>query len=90
MENVEKKYFVQMMFSDRTTAPALMAATEIINAVDMSDCSEIELQAWEPGKFGELTKLKILGCWHNPSDPLYIMVVRPDGTIAFDGYGTDH
>ena len=83
------QYFVQHRFDDELCI-SIKTAREIINRVDMSDCSDEEMEVWESTEFGKLTKLTLHGCWHDPSNPLYIKATRPDGSIAFDGYGTDH
>lgn len=68
----------------------LANAREIIDRIDMSDCIGAEYRVFETDGFGELSELKIHGCWHDFKRPLYIKAVRADGSIAFDGYGTDH
>lgn len=65
-------------------------ARRIIDRIDMQDCTGEELAVWESGEHGELIPLTICGCWHDFDNPLYIKVIRPDGSIAFDGWGTDH
>ena len=70
----------------------LMSPYEIIMRESMSDCSGAEMKVWESTSFGKLTELKIHGTWHaeDPHESLYIKATRPDGSIAFDGYGVDH
>lgn len=86
-----KQYIVQIIWDDGEMTTSLETARQIIDTIDMSDCyPPIEMKVWEPNKDNWLRELRIHGCWHNPKDPLYIKVTRPDGSIAFDGYGTDH
>lgn len=69
---------------------ALMTAPEIIEHIDMSDCTQEEIEVYEV-HFGEQPdKLDLFGCWHNFDDPLYIKAVDRNGAVVFDGYGTDH
>ena len=85
-----KKFIVQTRYVDEPIAVELLYAHEIVARESMSDCSGGEMCVWEPGAFGELTKLRLHGTWHDVNDPPYIKATRPDGTIAFDGYGVDH
>ena len=86
------KYIVQTRYDDGSVEPSLKTASEIIKDESLSDCSGIEMRVWESGKLGELIPLKIHGTWHSkdPKDSLYIKATRPDGSIAFDGWGVDH
>lgn len=86
---MEKNYFVQMRFDDGDVAPGFHTAGWILDTMDMSDCSGIELKVWESGEFGELIPLKLRGKWCN-EHPLQMKAVRPDGSVAFEGFGTDH
>ncbi len=85
-----KRYVVQMTGCDDEVCVALKTADECISLEDCSDLYDMRFCVWECGGFGELIPIRIMGCWHNPADPLYIKGVRPDGSVAFDGYGTDH
>lgn len=84
-------YLVQISMDD-TVGVSLMSASEIINHVDMSDCypPDFEMKVYEVYDFGKVIPLEIHGCWHDFDDPLHIEVTREDGTVVFDGYGTDH
>ena len=84
------RYLAQFRSEGETWA-SMMEAAQIIDAVDMSDCSGIEeVAVWDVSRFGEAERLAVKGPWHDFLDPLYICAVRGDGTVAFDGYGTDH
>lgn len=85
-----KDYITQLKLDDGTVIPGLHTAGWILDTTDMSDCYDVELKVWESGGFGELVPLEIHGAWHDPKRPLYMKATRPDGSIAFDGYGTDH
>lgn len=84
-----KKYVVQGKYEGEVYI-FMETARNIIARIDMRDCTGEDLAIWESGEFGELTPLTISGCWHDFDRPLYIKVTRPDGSIAFDGFGTDH
>ena len=84
-----RKYVVQGKFEGEVYI-FIETARNIIARIDMMDCTGEDLTVWESEKFGELTPLTIRGCWHDLDRPLYIKVTRPDGSIAFDGFGTDH
>ncbi|MHB8388059.1 MAG: hypothetical protein ACYDBH_00595 [Acidobacteriaceae bacterium] len=62
----------------------------VIFAVDMSDCVHVEaVYRVKNDASGELERLEIHGCWHDPSDPLHIVVHSSAGAL-FEGSGTDH
>lgn len=86
------KYIVQTKYDDDKIGLSLMTAAQIVEAESMSDCSGVEMKVWENGEFGTIIPLKIHGTWHmkDPKDSLYIKATRPDGSIAFDGWGIDH
>lgn len=86
------KYIVQTRYDDKSADVSLKTASEIILDESFSDCSGIELRVWESGEFGKLIPLELHGTWHakDPKDSLYIKATRPDGSIAFDGWGIDH
>ena len=84
-----KKYIVQVISEDAIDT-VMKTASQIIGWVDMSDCyPELDIRVWESCEDG-LIELDVRGCWHDMDNPLYIEAVRPDGSVAFDGYGTDH
>lgn len=88
-----KQYIVQTRWNDGDDAEvytSMQTASEIVSRVDMYDCYDEDIAVWECDTFGELVPLQIHGTWHCLDDPLYIKATRPDGSIAFDGYGTDH
>lgn len=87
-----KEYLVQEHAIYEPTIAYMKTAQEIIKWIDMSDCyPEIDIEVFDvETQFGVVEKLEVHGCWHNLNDPLYIKVTRSDGTIVFDGYGTDH
>lgn len=84
-----KTYVVQAKCDDGIYI-SICSTEEIIRHIDMQDCSGEELAVFASDTFGKLESLKIHGTWHDPKNPLYIKVTRPDGTVEFDGYGTDH
>ena len=69
----------------------IMTAAEIFRYMDMDDCFPCELQMdiWRINGIGEaMTECSFLGTWHDPSDPLKMVIVG-DG-IREIGYGIDH
>ena len=89
-----KEYLVQIHDLDSEEVYSCMeTASDIIKRIDMDDCwgecSEFVVYDVET-KFGVVEKLEVHGCWHDMKNPLYIKVTHSDGTIEFDGYGTDH
>lgn len=86
----KERYYVQTRWDDGSTAQELLTAEEIVERESISDCSGADMCIWEMPSFGTLTELALFSSWHDPGRPLYIKAVRPDGSIAFDGYGTDH
>lgn len=86
----KESYYVQTRWDDGSISQEIMTAPEIVERESMSDCSGADMRIWEMTEFGKLTELTLHGTWHDNRDPLYIKAVRPDGNIAFDGYGVDH
>lgn len=85
-----KKYLVQYFDGDKVVGVEQRTAREIIEAVSMQDCHELQLAVYDMATFESPVLLTIYGTWHEPSDPLYIKVTDNDGNVVFDGYGTDH
>lgn len=87
-----EKYLVQLTWEDETEPSAsLKTAGEILDFLDMDDCyPEYQLSVYEVSKQGIVLPLELHGAWHDIDNPLYMKATRPDGSIAFDGYGTDH
>ena len=85
-------YVTQIKFGDDEMATSMKSAGEIVSFLDMSDCypEPYEIAVFESTEVGSLVKLDLHGCWHDMKNPLYIKATRPDGSIAFDGWGTDH
>ena len=84
------EHFLAVITTDTGESPRLMTAYEILNWLDMWDCyPECGITVWRISG-GETTRLNLYGAWHNPDDPLYMKGCLPDGTVVFDGYGTDH
>lgn len=88
------KYLVQTKWGDKPDefGVSIKTAKQIVDIIDMMDCypPDLEYAVFEVSEFGTAIPLEMYGCWHDFADPLYIKVTRPDGSIAFDGYGTDH
>lgn len=86
-----KKYVVQGRLRDEIDHwTEMKSAKEILDRLDMADCYDEDLCVWESTALGELVPLTLHGTRHDHKNPLYIKATRPDGSIAFDGYGTDH
>lgn len=88
-----KEYLVQIHDSYHNSVWARMeTATEILNWLDMDDCyPELSIKVFDvETQFGAIEELEVYGTWHNFDKPLYMKVTHSDGTIEFDGYGTDH
>ena len=69
----------------------IMTAAQIFNMMDMSDCWPIDytMDIWRIDGVGfQLAECGFRGKWHDPSDPLK-MVINCNGTQEV-GYGTDH
>ena len=82
-------YLLQIQIDGEVFA-CIRTKAEIIDRIDMLDCTDEELKVYKVDVFGCVEPLEIYGCWHNPKEPLYIKVVDTKGNIVFDGYGTDH
>lgn len=85
-----KKYLVMIKNMEGAEHAALMTQPDIIRHIDMSDCTQEEIEVYDVHFGKQPEKLTVHGCWHNPKDPLYIKVVDENGLVAFDGLGTDH
>lgn len=69
----------------------VQSAAEIFRVMDMADCfpDGLEIDVWRINDVGEaLTECSFLGKWHDPSDPLKMVIVG--GGRREVGYGTDH
>ena len=89
--NMYSEDFVDEEENPDGTVAKIMTAKEIFNYMDMSDCfpSEVIMDIWRINFVGEaLSEWSFRGCWHDPSDPLK-MVLFGDG-MKIVGYGTDH
>ena len=85
-----KEYLVQFHYSKCVHA-TMMTEREVIDRIDARDYTDELFYVYDvETEAGTVEKLEVHGAWHNPKDPLYIKVTRSDGTIVFDGYGTDH
>lgn len=69
---------------------SLMSANQLFNHIDMADCTYEEIKAWYSPKFGVVEPVTIEGCWHDPKDPLKMVIKNSQGQIIETGYGTDH
>lgn len=85
-----KEYLVQFHYGECVHA-TMMTEREVIDRIDARDYTDELFDVYDvETEAGTVEKLEVYGAWHNPKDPLYIKVTRSDGTIVFDGYGTDH
>lgn len=68
----------------------IMTAAEIFKMMDMADCmDDFDICVWKINSYTEaLSKCTVRGVWHDPSDPLKMVIVG-DG-IREIGYGTNH
>lgn len=85
-----ERFLVLTKYDDGVESVSLQTPWEIINRVDMSDCSNEEIEVYKIAFGQDPEKLKVLGCWHVADDPLYIAVINNNDQVEFDGYGTDH
>ena len=85
-----KEYFVQILTADGELFNCIKTEKEIINRIDMADCSGEQIKAYKVDTFGKIEPLEIYGCWCNFKEPLLIEVKDKDGNVVFSGYGTDH
>ena len=85
-----KEYLVQF-HSNGIVFASMKTANEIIDRIDQRDYTDEMFDVYDvETKAGVIEKLEVHGAWHNAKRPLYIKLTRSDGTIVFDGYGTDH
>ena len=69
----------------------IMTASQIFNHMDMDDCfpSDYQIDIYRLNGIGLApSECSFHGTWHDPSDPLKMVIVG-DG-IREVGYGTDH
>ncbi len=85
----DRKFLVQVTDGEDTWV-SLMSAQTLIDSVDMSDCSYCSYQVFDYSTFGEIKPLVLKGTWHDPKDPLKIVVEDTEGNVLLVGYGTDH
>ena len=88
-----KEYLVQLHdLNDNSICSSMKNKNEIIDMIDMSDCyNDLEFRVFDvETQYGSVEELEVHGCWHDFKNPLYIKATHSDGTIEFDGYGTDH
>ena len=87
------EYIVQTQWGgDAGVTTSIMTKKRILDIIDIFDCypDDFWMKVFESKDFGKIDELDIHGAWHDFKNPLYIKLTRPDGSIAFDGYGTDH
>ena len=88
------KYLVLRHWEDDPedeTSAEIMTANEIFKYMDMEDCfpCHLDLELWRINEiYQPLTACTFRGTWHDPSEPLKMVIVG-DG-IRETGYGTDH
>ena len=73
------------------TSAEIMTAAQIFKYMDMDDCfpCRLEMDIYRINSVGEaLTECSFRGTWHDPSDPLKMVIIG--GGIRETGYGTDH
>ena len=86
-----KQYLVWSKYDDDSTSVSLQSSVRIIDTIDCLDFLPIvDMKVYDVTDTGDLVPLVVHGCWHKHRDPLYIAVTREDGSVVFDGYGTDH
>jgi len=85
-----ERYVMVVKCWDDTEYTALATPHEIIDHIDMMDCTDEKIEVYKMQFGAQPKELYVCECWHNMNDPLYIKVVDEDGNIEFDGYGTDH
>ena len=68
---MSKEYFVQILKSDGELFNCVKTEKEIIDRIDMSDCYGEQIKVYQVDGFGKIEPLEILGCWHNPKNPLF-------------------
>ena len=68
----------------------VMSPLELIRRVDMQDCTDEMLEAYDISEFGKVKPLVIKGTWHDPKDSLKIVIETEDGKVVAEGRGTDH
>ena len=70
---------------------SMWTAERVLDYLGMTDCFEYdEIHVYDVREIGKVEELFLHGTWHDMDQPLYMKVTRHDGTIVFDGFGTDH
>lgn len=92
MEMYLVQYTGELEPGERETVVSLWSAARVLDWLDLRDCYDPgdEVAVYEVSEPGRVTPLHLWGAWHDPRRPLYLKATRPDGSIAFDGWGTDH
>lgn len=87
----EPEQYLVRVTSDSGSDVSLKTATWILNWLDMQDCypPDLDIAVWKVAD-GAPQEVTLYGAWHKPDDPLYMKGCLADGTVVFDGYGTDH
>lgn len=87
----EPEQYLVRVTSDSGSDVSLKTATWILDWLDMQDCypPDLSIAVWKVAD-GAPQEVTLYGAWHKPDEPLYMKDCLPDGTIVFDGYGTDH
>lgn len=95
MEKMENKRQYLVYLKDEECAWAeFLSAYDLFNKMNWSDCSGIRVTGlWladpeDPAK-GPVPCI-FNGKWHNSEFPLKMTIVKKDGTVLDEGYGTDH
>lgn len=73
------------------TVAKIMTANEIFKLMDMDECFpyDFQIHIWKINGIGEpLTACGFYGTWHDPSDPLKMVISFGGERVV--GYGTDH
>ena len=83
-------FLVNQLIDGEDFSARIMTADEIFDMMDMADCYNIQIRVYILRGFEDKPKLcKFRGTWHDPSDPLK-MVIEYEGKEIAVGYGTDH
>ena len=86
-----KEFLVVTKDEEGKVAAGMWTEKNILDYLDMEDCYEFaEIHVYDVSKIGKIEELRLHGTWHDLDQPLYIKVTRKDGTVVFDGFGTDH
>ena len=83
------KYIVMYEIDGKVCEPTKETANSIFKKMDMDDVYSISIVGLWVIQGKSLIPCEFYGTWHNPSDPLLMLIVSNDDVLDI-GHGTDH